>query len=203
MSFFTKYCHKTLTLQYFDFYNMGGHKKEIIMEQKIWAKTLLSGYNCLEKMADAIDLAIISQGIGSSKNHLTTMENAEKIIDLIQRKKTLVNLKVMIENVMANIDVNSARLLVLKYFDRVKTELCLEILSLTRRTFFRRVDRALDEFACKLKHLGYDDNTLCSMLAKEYWIKEIYNALASNNVVDEQSSDYEYTLKVKMKHAMA
>ena len=55
------------------------------MKQKIWAKTLLASYNSLETIANAVDNLVVTQGINSANNHLSTMENAEKIINLIQR----------------------------------------------------------------------------------------------------------------------
>lgn len=172
------------------------------MKQKIWAKTLLSTYNCLEPISDAIDKLVISQGVNSCCNHLSTMDNAEKIISLIQRKKMLINLKVITENVIASIDTKSARILVMKYFDHVKPEVCYKLLEMSRRTFFRKIDRAVEEFAIHLKNFGYTSENLEQLLAKESWIKEYYNHFAkqkeSNSLVDEEfdfSSNYTNALK--------
>lgn len=165
-------------------------KGDFKMKQKIWAKTLLSTYNCLEPISDAIDKLVISQGVNSCCNHLSTMENAEKIISLIQRKKMMINLKVIIENVIASIDTKSARILVMKYFDHVKPEMCFKLLEMSRRTFFRKIDRAVEEFAIRLKNFGYTSEKLEQLLFKESWIKEYYNHFAkqkeSNICTDEE-----------------
>lgn len=145
------------------------------MKQKIWAKTLLTIYNCLETIADAIDNLVITQSVSSGRNNLTTLENAEKVINLIQRKKLLVNLKVLIDEALSKLDKNNARILILKYVDRVKPEIAMEILGLSRRTYFRRIDGAVNDFALTLSNLGYAENILETMLKKEHWIKEFFN----------------------------
>ncbi len=163
-------------------------KRRKFMKQKIWAKTLLTTYNCLEAISNAIDKLVITQGVNSGRNSLTTMENAEKIINLIQRKKLMVNLKVITENVMASLDTNSARILVMKYFDHVKPDVCYKLLDMSRRTFFRKANKAVDEFALHLKNLGYDHETLNNMLYKEQWIKEYFNHFSRQ---EEELDDYE------------
>lgn len=150
-------------------------QKEKCMKQKIWAKTLLASYNSLETIANAVDNLVVSQGINSANNHLTTIENAERIINLIQRKKLLVNLKVLVDSTVAKLDNLSARLIIMRYLDNIKPDICLEILKLSRRTYFRRLDRALDEFSLKLKLSGYTPDVLEQLVQKEYWIKEHYN----------------------------
>lgn len=180
------------------------------MNQKLWAKTLLHSYNCLENIANAIDTMVINQGVSSMNNRLSTEENAEKIIRLIKRKKLLINLKVLINNIMSKLDTDSARILVLKYFDKLKTEVCLEVMNLPRRTFFRKADKALEEFGTMLKIYGYDECTIHSLICEENWIKEIYNGYKNqepkiskksngNNHNFGESYDEIYTFNIKTK----
>ena len=102
-------------------------------------------------------------------------ESAERIINLIQRKKLLINLKVLIEKTLAKMNSEVARILVLKFFDKLKPEICMQVLNVTRRTYFRRVNSAIDEFGEMLENFGYTENVLSKMLDKENWIKEYYN----------------------------
>lgn len=162
------------------------------MKQKIWAKTLLTTYNCLEPISDAIDKLVISQGVNSCCNNLTTLENAEKIINLIQRKKIMVNLKVIIENVMASIDPNSARILVMRYFDKVKPEVCFNLLEMSRRTYFRKIDRAIEEFSIHLKNFGYTSEVLEQNLSRENWIKEYFNHFAKQKESEQVDENCDY-----------
>lgn len=173
------------------------------MEQKIWAKTLLSSYNCLEKISSAIDSLVVSQGVSSARNHLSTIENAEKIINLIQRKKLLINLKVLIEQTIAELSTSSAKILVLKFFDRVKSEVCLEVLAMPRRTFFRRVDGAIAEFASKLKQHGYDSDMLKNMLKNERWIVSMHTAFSKTITAKTQTKATQKKLKLNIQRAVA
>ena len=158
------------------------------MKQKVWAKTLLTIYNCLETIASAIDNLVITQSVSSGRNNLTTLENVEKVINLIQRKKLLVNLKVLIDNSLSKLDKNCARILIMKYVDKVRPEFAMEILELSRRTYFRRIDSSIDSFASALSSLGYDEGVLEAMLKKEHWIREYYNTFLkqSHSNLDEQ-----------------
>lgn len=168
------------------------------MKQKVWAKTLLTIYNCLETIASAIDNLVITQSVSSGRNNLTTLENAEKVINLIQRKKLLVNLKVLIDNSLSKLDKNCARILIMKYVDKLKPELAMQILELSRRTYFRRIDSAVDSFATELSNLGYDESVLESMLKKEHWIKEFYNSFlkqSSQNLQGQEDNENDSVLE--------
>ena len=171
------------------------------MKQKIWSKTLLATYNCLETISNAIDSIVISQGIGSGRNNLTTMQSAERIINLIQRKKLLINLKVLIEKVIARLDSKVARILVLKFFDKLKPEICMEVLKLTRRTYFRRVNSAINEFGEMLESFGYTDDVLSKMLDKENWIKEYYNTYKQQTKKEYQKEDADEVENIKFNMA--
>lgn len=151
------------------------------MKQKIWAKTLLSAYNCLENIADAIDSLVMSQGIHSGNNNNTAFQNAEKIITLIGRKKLLINLKVLTEKVMENLTVDEARILILKYFDRVKTENIAEVLQISRRTYFRKISLAEEEFAKELSRRGFTFSQLEEMTKKESWITQLFTSISEQD----------------------
>lgn len=144
------------------------------MKQKAWAKTLLSIYTCLENISNAIDKYVVSQGVNSGRNNLTTLESAEKIISLIERKKLMINLKVLIEKSISNLEVENARILVMRYVDKVKPEVCANILNFSRRTYFRKLDKSIEYFANQLKLNGYDNEYLLNMFKNEGWIRELF-----------------------------
>ena len=175
------------------------------MEQKSWAKTLLTIYNCLENITSAIDNLVLSQGINSGRNNLTTMESAQKIINLIQRKKMLINLKVLTEKIVASVDQLSARILILKYFDRVKPEVIYNILNISRRTYFRKLNTALENFGNKLKSEGYSSNVLKERLKNESWIIEMFeNNLTKNEKesFEEEKNDEVLSFAIKKQKAL-
>ena len=114
------------------------------MEDKIWSKTLLSSYSCLQPISNAIDGMVLSNGLHSAYGYNTTMKCANTIINLISRKKVLINLKVLIERVLDKLPNEFARILVLKYFDKVKVNDILSIMELSRRTYFRKLNSTIE-----------------------------------------------------------
>ncbi len=142
------------------------------MKEKSWAKTLLSIYNCLENISNAIDGMVLYQGISSGQNHLTVMENAQRIIGYTERKKLFINTKVLIEDIVSKLDDNVSRILILKYFDKLKSETCANVLNLSRRTYFRKLDSALESFGKALNVRGFSSEKLLKVYEKERWIVE-------------------------------
>ena len=82
----------------------------------------------------------------------------------------------LVDNVLGNISGTSARLLTVRCIDKVKTEIASEVLNMSMRNFFRRLNLAIDEFSAELKHQGYDSQRLGNIFKKEGWIMEIYNS---------------------------
>ena len=144
-------------------------------EQLNWSKTLLNAYNNLEQICDAIDKTVLNYGIGSFNSN-QTMIVAEKILSLIARKKFLINTKVLIDNILNNISGKSARILTVRYIDKVKTEVASKILNMSNRNFFRRLNQAVEDFAIELKKQGYNSKLLFNTFKYESWICEIFDA---------------------------
>lgn len=144
-------------------------------EQLNWSKTLLNAYSYLEQICDAIDKMVLNYGIGSFSSN-QTMVVAESILKLIARKKRLINIKVLVDGVLNNISGSSARILTVRYIDKVKTEVASKVLNMSNRNFFRKIIQGANEFATELKKQGYDATKLNDMFKKENWILEIYNS---------------------------
>lgn len=167
------------------------------MEQKIWSKTLLTCYCCLEKISDAIDHLVYLNSINSSKMNTDAFSCVNKILELTERKKSIINLKVITENALSQIEPMNARILILRYFDKVKTENCAKILNLSKRTYFRKLKSAIDSFSCKLNSLGYTTQKINSLTKNEIWINDLYNSIYKqelsktlnhkNDVIDDMS----------------
>ena len=155
-------------------------------KQKIWTKTLLNCYSYLETICGAIDKIVINYGIGSyGSNQIISVAN--KILSLISRKKFLINTKLIIDNVLNNISNKSARILTVRYIDKVKTETASKVLNMSYPNFFRRLNLSVDEFATELKKQGYDSKVLFEIFGGEGWIMEIYNSYSKKNI----KNDYE------------
>ena len=111
------------------------------MELKIWCKTFLNVYRCLEKIVLTTGL-----NLGADTEYATN-----KMIELTERKISLINLKLIIENILNELSINDTKLLILKYVDRVKGEDIAKKFNVSNRTFFRRSNTAMKSFELGLK----------------------------------------------------
>lgn len=155
------------------------------MELKIWSKTLLNVYGCLQKLADEIDKIVLSYAIssggkiGEDKTYLDT----QKILELTDRKITLINTKVLIEKCLNKLDVKFCKILTLKYVDKFSGEMITNLLNIKKRTYFRKYLQAIDSFASKLQFEGYDIKKIYNLVKKEEWIMEIYNSIKQKELL--------------------
>ncbi|MGD9901021.1 MAG: hypothetical protein AB7S44_00595 [Spirochaetales bacterium] len=154
------------------------------MELKIWSKTFLNAYRSLEKIVSAIDKIVLTSGLNSN---MDVYYSASKIIELTDRKITLINLKLLIEDCLASLNCDDAKLLMLKYVDRVKSEDIAKVLDISTRTFFRRSNSSIKSFELALKGKNYSHKELKTMLSKEIWIMDLYNKLYKDEILSERN----------------
>lgn len=155
-----------------------------------WTKTLLKVYRYLERICGAIDKIIMQSALNSSnilgQNYFynNVYSITQKLIDLSDRKVTLINLKILIEDVLKGLDENDAQLLIEKYFDDNKFKDIAEKRGVSIRTIFRKVEVAEINFSKRLNMLGYNDLRLEEFLAKENWIMQVHDRLCDANEED-------------------
>ena len=143
------------------------------MEENFWTKTILEAYRHLETVADAIDKIVMKTAL-NSRHFLvdgeSVFETSNKLIALSERKVTLINLKILTENVLSALSVDEADILICRYVENMKFKDIAEEKGVQIRTVFRRLDRAEAGFANKLLALGYTNDRLKKMLKNEKWI---------------------------------
>ena len=160
---------------------------------KYWSRSALSIYKYLSTMSSTIDRLIMD--IGKSSNSPTlqkfqsTYYQASKIIELMDRKRKMINLKVSVEDALNKLDKTNKRILTLVFIDGVKSELVAEILGISIRTFFRKKNSAIAEFSTIFQSLGYDEEFFERDYAHEQWFLSVYNNCLSRNVSSEEFLD--------------
>ena len=91
---------------------------------------------------------------------------------------TLINLKVLIEDILSSMQEKDADILICRYIENIKfKDIALEK-NIGLRTVFRRVERAEVMFSKKLEARGYSDLKLRNMLKNEKWIMNYYDDIA-------------------------
>ena len=141
-------------------------------------------------MSKSID-RIIDENSKSSNSvvlqkYQTTQYQANKIIDLIDRKRKMVNLKVIAEDVVSRLKKSDRRLITLVFFDGIKSEVVAEMMGISLRTFFRRKANALNQFTLILEALGYDNEFFEGEYFCENWFMSIYNNCVSKDYQSEE-----------------
>lgn len=152
------------------------------MQNHIWAKTILTSYRFLERIAGAIDKIIEKKALASSymmgSEVLTnnTLSLTDKIIELSERKVKLINIKVLTEQALKMMDKSAALVLIKKYFEKKSIDKLLQELGMPRRTLFRRINEAEAAFEGKCAMLKFDNRRLDEYLKDETWIMEVKQA---------------------------
>lgn len=164
-------------------------------KQKLWSKTILSSYNYLQKLCDSLDKLIkdtavnsyYSFGYKNGENSVTKVSN--KIINLSNRKIDYINLKVLTDKALKCMPSNHAKVLILKFINKINIEKICELLKLNKRTMYRRIEKALDEFMIKLDDLGYTPEKLEVVYSCDPFIKSILKLVERNNFLIEEKAD--------------
>ena len=144
------------------------------MRNKAWAKTLLEIYKYLETICGAIDDLVRRTSLSGFGNSLDTRDSADRIIELTSKKQRLINMKIIIEDTLASLNISDVKLLTLFYVDEVTAKNLSEILGINIRTFFRRKDISLTKFANSMKSAGFDHIRLNKIFENEHWIINTY-----------------------------
>ncbi len=167
----------------------------------IWSKTILQVYRYLPRIVGTYDKLILSKAVnsqfisGANVTYFSTEAVTDAILNLSQRKITLINLKLITEKALKSMKPSLARFLILKFIDGKKSVELADKFNVCLRTVFRKLNSALDSFSKALKRLGYDDDKLNTMLKKETWIKKVYENTLHKDFSLIENDDIKRTIK--------
>lgn len=137
----------------------------------LWAKTLLSVYDNLDDLAERLDSLIYQIGIDQKYPRIhADWDVYEKIINLSEKKVTIINLKILIDSTLNLMTEKSVQIAEDICIHRMKVAEWAFINKTALRTAFRRVDKALREFTSILVARGYTEERLNDWLAREDWL---------------------------------
>ena len=145
---------------------------------KYWSKSALSVYKYLEKMANNIDKIILDTGKNSNnlniQKYQTTMYQTKKILEYMDRKRKIINLKIAVEDSLMMLSKTERRILVLVFIDGIKSDVVAELLGFSLRTFFRKKLKALNNFAEQMIKCGYNMRFFDKEYSTERWLYSVY-----------------------------
>ena len=145
------------------------------MENFLWSKALLKSYNRLDQVAEILDRTVLSRGLASQFSFNNTEIIAGKILSVIERKKTLVQIKAIIEECLSKLSGKYFKILALKYLDNMKFCEIAKVMDISMRSCFRIVNKAMEQFSQNLLDIGYDEEHLRLLVKNEPFIKTVYN----------------------------
>lgn len=150
----------------------------IIMKNNNWGKTILYVHKYLERITDGIDKLVEREAM-NSYYYSSTQENdvtkvANKIIELTERKKRLINLKILTEKCLKEIDKVQACILIGKYINEESCENLIARFDMPERTFFRKLSQAEESFSKALTRYGFNEAKMREYLKGENWIFDVY-----------------------------
>ncbi|MBQ8430494.1 MAG: hypothetical protein IJX26_00915 [Clostridia bacterium] len=132
-------------------------------------KVLISAYKYIERTCQAIDNFIFKHAINYGPDpEISSTENVlNHIIDLMERKNSLINLKQIIDENIKSMPVLDRQILIIKMKYRTSIKNLQAILKIaSERTTFRRIGNAINNFMLKLEKSGHAEY-IKSMLESE------------------------------------
>ena len=145
---------------------------------RVFAKTILTAYSSLELVSNQIDVLVrrrVSAGYCAGDcSCIGAQRQIEEIITLMNKKANLINLKLLADEVLSSMDGASKNILTDRYIKKIKWQQSMEQTGLSKRTFFRRLERAQESFAKSCFARGYNQTWLEENYFDQSWIKEIY-----------------------------
>lgn len=149
------------------------------METHVLSRTFLSIYRYLNALTKSIDRVVQLKGINSSsfndyyKNN--TQDQTQEIINLTNKKITLINIKVIVDKTLKQLDQFQSRLLILKYIDNFSAKDICNLTQLNMRTYFRKVNAGINNFEKILSKFFENNQQLFKQICSEQWIKKLIN----------------------------
>ena len=136
------------------------------------AKVLISAYRFIEKNCDLINEFVYKHAVnfGPSPEFCTTYDVTNNIINLMERKNRLINFKLIMDNIVSELNQNDKPIILAKMrFDLSTKSFCQIFQIPSVRTAFRRVQTALEHFTMRLNSSPYKEK-LEYLLDNEQWI---------------------------------
>ena len=154
------------------------------MKEQLWTESIFESYNNIGVITRTIDKRVMSLGVNSYKTSNYgqdyTLSLMDAVIELIEHKKKALKLKVLAEDTLKNIPLNSAKLIIRRYVDKqTLNTLAFEqqkTIGVIRRALKKALSQAYQYF-CKC---GYCVSNLEKEFSTEKWLVGIYERKYQN-----------------------
>lgn len=153
-------------------------KRNLGVEEKtrLWTKTLVSSFRIIPEIIRAIDKIIeaqastISFGYNIYNGPQTTFDQVERVIDMSERKRSLMNIYLMIKSALKELDSTDLEILEKRFFLNYSIKGVAKEYNISIRTLYRKIDKILSKlyFICLRKNWSL--KLIESQVKNEDWL---------------------------------
>lgn len=177
------------------------HNMSDELKFKFWIKTLISSQSTLPEIIKTVDKIIEIQASSISfaadiyNKNKSTYSQFEKVIDLTERKNSLLNIYIITKEMCKNLSTENFELLERKYIFNWSADEIAKFYDISLRTVYRKIDKIINliyEFCLKNK---WSLKFIESQTREEGWLKEKYLKLANEYFKNTNYKDEQYQSK--------
>lgn len=162
--------------------------KTLTNEQKMkfWFKTLFSSYGSIPEVIKTLDKIIELQASSLSfasdvfNKENTTINQVEKIIDLSERKKKLLNIHLMTKKLLNNLSFNDCDFLEKRFCLNWTADDLANEFNISTRTVYRKIDKLINDVYANAQKNNWSLAFLESQIKDEFWLKEKFKKQISD-----------------------
>lgn len=155
---------------------------------KFWIKTLLSSYSTFPEIIKTIDRIIELQASSLTfasdiyNKSKSTLSQVEKVIDLTERKNSLLNVYIMIKEMIKKLSEDESELLEKKFMFNWSAEDLAREYSVSTRTIYRKIDKLIDQIYEYCTKHKWTLKFVELQIKDEGWLKEKFIKVVSDYV---------------------
>ena len=160
-----------------------------------YEKALLKTYGSFGDVIELMDESFMKRAVGSHSSKLSAYDEAERLIEMIELKKDLIDLYHILTDALSDLKKSDYIILDGRY-SLTGENACAEEKN---RNYYRKLALAVAKFAYAARRRGADEKTFLLYAEKFHFIAEAY----AEEKAKERDIFKGKTLKVKFKNAAA
>lgn len=162
---------------------------------KFWIKTLLASYNTIPEIIKTVDKIIelqastvsFSSDVFNGSNSL--INQVESLIDLSQRKNSLLNIYIMTKELVKNLLDEDLNFIEKRFVYNWSTEDLSKEFNISARTIYRKIDRIINLIHSRAISKNWSLRFIESQIKQETWLKEKFIKIVSDYF---KNANYQY-----------
>lgn len=162
---------------------------------KFWIKTLLASYNTIPEIIKTVDKIVelqastvsFSSDVFNGSNSL--INQVESLIDLSQRKNSLLNIYIMTKELVKNLSDEDLNFIEKRFVYNWSTEDLSKEFNISARTIYRKIDRIINLIHSRAISKNWSLRFIESQIKQETWLKEKFIKIVSDYF---KNANYQY-----------